>query len=247
MEKKYPLPRARRQYIVKKRRLIQWLLVPVFLIPFALGWKYHWMGFVVPVVMISGIIVGAIRGRYVCGNFCPRGSFFDRVFSKVSPSKKIPSFFRNPYFRVFMVGFLFTMLVTRLSKDITNPLHWGYTFWFLCFVTTLVAMGLGLLFHERTWCAFCPIGSIASFLGGKKRVMRYQKDKCVSCRLCEKACPMTLSLIDKAKENYIENRDCIQCQECVGRCPKGILALTKPEEVTREVKEESCGVALQTA
>jgi hypothetical protein len=42
-----------------------------------------------------GIIGGIFRGRYVCGNLCPRGGFFDRLISPVSPKLPIPAGFRN--------------------------------------------------------------------------------------------------------------------------------------------------------
>ena len=43
---------------VARRRTIQWLLVPIVVITLALGWKYPVLGFVVPVVMLMGIVGG---------------------------------------------------------------------------------------------------------------------------------------------------------------------------------------------
>lgn len=221
------LSKSEKQKILNKRRTTQWLLIPVFLITLGLGWKYHWLGFVVPIVMLAGMVGGFVRGRYVCGNYCPRGSFFDRIWSKISLRRDMPSPLRNKYFRGFMFFFLIGMLTLQISRDFTNIMHWGYSFWLICFVTTIVGLTLGLFFRERTWCAFCPIGSFGNLAGGWKRVLRINKENCAECLRCEKVCPMNLQIVNKEKDGFILNRDCIQCQECVGNCPRGVLVLEK--------------------
>ncbi len=62
-----------------RRHVIQWFLVPVVIISIALGWKFPWLGFSVPIVMLMGAIINIKKGRYGCGNLCPRGNFFDRI------------------------------------------------------------------------------------------------------------------------------------------------------------------------
>ncbi|MFC1736814.1 4Fe-4S binding protein [Candidatus Hydrogenedentota bacterium] len=69
---------------IKRRHIVQWCLLPIVLITIGLGWKYPLLGFSVPVVMTAGFVGGIFRGRYVCGNLCPRGSFFDRILLRVS-------------------------------------------------------------------------------------------------------------------------------------------------------------------
>ncbi|AEH44720.1 hypothetical protein Thein_0843 [Thermodesulfatator indicus DSM 15286] len=222
-----------------KRAKIQWALLPIFLIAASLGWKYHWLGFVVPVAMIVGMVGGLLRGRYVCGNLCPRGAFLDRLLAKISPKREIPSFFRSSYLRAFMFAFLIGMLTFQISRDPGNIMHWGFSFWLICFVTSILAIILGIFFHHRTWCAFCPIGSFGALFGGHKRALAIEREKCVNCLLCEKVCPMTLKIASKNSNDLICNRDCIQCQECVGHCPKKILSLVKNPQGKESCAEES--------
>ena len=47
-----------------------------------------------------------------------------------------------------------------------------------------------------------------------------QLDKsCVSCKICEKNCPMGIAPYD-FKDDVLSHPDCIQCNNCVYVCPK---------------------------
>ncbi len=210
-----------------KRSRRQWLLLPIFVVAFSLGWKYHWLGFVVPIAMLVGMVGGLLRGRYVCGNLCPRGAFLDRILSKASPKKDIPAFLRHPYLRAFMFVFLIGILTLQISKDPQNLMHWGFSFWLICFVTTILALMLGFIWHYRAWCYLCPIGSFSALVGGHKRFLAIDEERCKGCLLCENVCPLNLKVASKANNNEIKNRDCLQCLECVDSCPKRILELRK--------------------
>ena len=54
------------------------------------GLFYPWLGFAVLICMAAPILVALVKGRFWCGNFCPRGSFFDVVMAKFSPRKAVP-------------------------------------------------------------------------------------------------------------------------------------------------------------
>ncbi len=64
---------------IRKRRVVQWTILPVVIVVIGLGWRWTWLGFAVPIVMAMGMVGGVFRGRYVCGNLCPRGAFYDRI------------------------------------------------------------------------------------------------------------------------------------------------------------------------
>jgi len=61
--------------------LHRWLLALFMVTVILFGWKFPLLGFAVPVAMLTGMTGGFFRGRYVCGNICPRGSFYDTLFS----------------------------------------------------------------------------------------------------------------------------------------------------------------------
>ena len=46
------------------------------------------IGLIALICMIAPIVVAIFKGRFWCGNLCPRGNFYDNVVSKFSNKKK---------------------------------------------------------------------------------------------------------------------------------------------------------------
>lgn len=224
----------------------RWLLAGVMLTVLALGWKYPLLGFVVPLAMLAGMVGGALRGRYVCGNLCPRGSFFDTFFARFAPRREIPEkLFAMPLRWLIMAG-LMSFMVYRLAQNPGSLNHWGLVFWQMCLVTTAAALLLGVLHRPRTWCAICPVGTIANAAGGNKRQLTIAAN-CRSCKLCEKACPMGHNIADFKSQGAMFDRDCLQCSLCVSVCPKGALGIEKPVSTSCQVPAQPAKDELRKA
>lgn len=215
-----------------KRRRLQWILAPLTILVIALGWKYPALGFVVPLTMLTGLAVSFFNGRYVCGNLCPRGSFLDRLVPFISPNRPIPGAFRNNLFRLAVVVGLMGFMGYRLSLNPTSWEHWGRVFWVMCVATTAIALILAVLFNPRTWCAFCPMGTMQSWIGGSRNRLQVVKESCRSCRKCVKACPFGLSPMADKETGMLQSADCLRCSECVCACP--FDALKWPGKSTRK-------------
>ncbi|HZX45077.1 MAG TPA: 4Fe-4S binding protein [Candidatus Nanoarchaeia archaeon] len=68
------------------------------------------LGYFLLMVFATLMIISPFRGRWFCGNLCPRGSFNDWL-SKISIKKKIPAFFRSMGFRVPVLASLMGFMV----------------------------------------------------------------------------------------------------------------------------------------
>lgn len=204
------------------RRRLQLSTFGIVIVTIVAGLKYPLIGFVVPTVMLIGIIGGFLNGRYVCGWICPRGGFYDRVMSRVSPKKRVPAWLRDYRFRWLVFVLLMGLMIFQILQDPRSLHHWGAVFVRICLVTTLIGVFLAFIFHPRTWCSFCPMGTIQSVLGPNKKVL-VMGDGCLKCRACERVCPMSLQIVDNIECGRLDTKDCIKCPECQLACPKGIL------------------------
>jgi len=83
---------------------------------------------------------------------------------------------------------------------------------------------LPVLTKKRTQCAFfCPLGPLQS-LANKINIfeLKTDPDRCVSCGLCEKACPFLA--VDREKEGGGQvNMYCSRCGACADVCRKGAV------------------------
>lgn len=202
----------------------KWLLGLIMVTVLLLGWRFPLLGLVVPVAMSAGVIGALFRGRWVCGNLCPRGSFLDSWFSLVSAKNEIPPLLKNNIFRWATLTALMSFMVSRLAQNPTDINHWGLVFWQMCLLTTLVAVVLGMRYSARSWCSVCPVGTMAGSIGGRK--YRLQVDSsCKACGLCENSCPMQLEISRYRHTGSHEESDCLKCSSCIQTCPRsGVLS-----------------------
>ncbi|WP_097028477.1 4Fe-4S binding protein [Clostridium peptidivorans] len=186
------------------------------------------IGIAAIVCMIAPIIVSVFRGRFWCGNLCPRGNFYDNIMSRFSKKKAVPKFIKSTYFRVFVVIFTFTMFGLGIKNNWGNPAGIGMVFYRIIVITTLIGMMLSFFYSNRSWCHFCPMGSIAaliSYFKKDKKILEVS-NTCVSCKICEKKCPMEITPYDY-KGDVLSHPDCIQCAKCVIACPKTSIGYNK--------------------
>jgi len=206
------------------RRTLQsflWLVVAITIVG---GFWSPLLGFTVPMVMVAGLVGGAFRGRYVCGWLCPRGAFFDRVMTPLSPSRRIPEWLRSPALRWPVFGALMGFMLFQIMQDPGNLYHWGTVFWRICLITTALGVALAVTVHPRSWCSFCPMGTMQEAVGGRKAPL-HLAEGCKGCRSCERACPMNLSIIEDRRPGPLSVRDCLKCPECQVACPQKLLRL----------------------
>jgi polyferredoxin len=164
---------------------------------------------------------------------------YDRLLSKYSPHREIPRFVRTFGFRLFMVFFIFTMFGIQLSQARWSEgglAMWsdiGRVFWTIIVLTTIVGVTLNFIYAPRTWCSFCPMGTISSWVAPKKAPLPkaftsiHVSSACqMKCKQCARVCPMQLTPYDSRGEEvgYL-HPDCLKCGKCTLACPTKIMTL----------------------
>ena len=145
---------------------LYWIIFAYIII----GWFYPVIGLLALICMIGPVLTSIWRGRFWCGNVCPRGNMYDRLLSKYSPHRPIPRFVRTFGFRLFMVFFIFTMFGIQLSQARWSEggmAMWsdiGRVFWTIIVMTTVVGIILSFIYAPRTWCSFCPMGTMTQLI-----------------------------------------------------------------------------------
>ena len=192
--------------------------------------------------------LGLLAGRFICGWLCLFGLIQELLYKIPVPKLKIPGktdrvlrylkyavllilvfalpfFWRNelgigePFFCKYLcpVGTLEGGVpLVLLQKQLRGAV--GFLFRWKFALMTLVL--LSCLFIHRPFCKYlCPLGAFYA-LFQKVSILRMalNKEKCVSCGKCEKACPMGVKVT--ADPNSAE---CIRCGACVRTCPAGAL------------------------
>lgn len=194
-----------------------WLMI-VFLMA---GWFYPPLGLLAVICMLAPLVMAAYKGRFWCGNYCPRGSLYDNVLAPLSYGQPVPEFFTSKSFRVVALLIVFVVFGYNLYLVWPSLDGIGTLFIKMIIATTLIGVLLGLFFKERIWCNFCPMGTLANFLTPKTTPKLYVKESCVLCSMCVKACPMSLKpYTARGKMTGFKSNDCLRCGRCANICPK---------------------------
>lgn len=215
------------------------------------------LGLLVIPVMIGLMQYSFFKGLYWCGNICAHGSLYDTIIMKWSRNAKIPKIFRSRVLGVLFLALFMTMITRRFIKVIGL---YGSSMFFekvgLIFVmsyimVTIVGGTLGLLIAPRTWCHFCPMGTMQKLLYklGKKLGVTKTTDekitisdisKCNQCDKCAKVCPMQLKPYKEFSEkNQFDNEACIRCLTCIENCPTCLLTLNNEKTAELIIKKNT--------
>ena len=190
---------------------------------------YFWpvVGFLAFICMVAPVAFAVKRGRWWCGNACPRGNLYDRFLARFSPHRPIPTFVRRREFRIFMVLFIFTMFGVQMYRAWGDWDAMGRVFWTIILITTVVGVILSFVYAPRTWCSFCPMGTLSSWVSPHSGRLpeNYRRivveERCTTkCKLCSAVCPMQLKPYESRceEEGYL-HPDCIKCGRCTKGCP----------------------------
>lgn len=194
------------------------------------------------------VFIGAIFGRFVCGWLCPFGLLQDLLHKIPFPKKiktfKGDKLLRNLKYAILLV---FVIILPMCLVDITGlgdpwfckficpagTLEGGIPLtvmneslrkalgflWAWKFVILVLILVLSVIIY-RPFCKYlCPLGGVYSLFNGISVFrLRFDENKCVSCKKCSKVCKMN---VDPTKNP--DHTECIRCGLCVEACPTNAL------------------------
>lgn len=200
-------------------------------------------------VMGFFVVLGVLMGRFVCGWLCPFGWVQDLLhkipfIKKIRTFKGdmllrwlklvilavfvllLPLFAVDivgqgaPYFCKYICpsGTLFGGLpLVALNEPLQNIIG-GLFAWKNAVLLGIVLLSLMIY---RPFCKYlCPLGAIYSVFNGISLVrMDCDREKCIDCGACERACRMAVD--PRESPNH---RECIRCGDCKKACPVGALS-----------------------
>lgn len=125
---------------------------------------------------------------------------------------------------------------------------------FVVAILTLIILGALAIWKGRLYCnTICPVGTFLSFFSRFSLLrVRFDKDKCKSCGMCEKNCKA--QAID-FKEGKVDYSRCVVCGDCLDKCKFNALHYTakrtssspKPVDTERRAFLVGAAVAGTTA
>jgi len=209
------------KHIQKIRLSVQLLCVALTIIGFFTSFK-----------IVSGLIFifSVFGGVIFCGWVCPFGTL-QEIFSKLGTLlgikkvkmanvlQKIMFFSR---YILFAVAMLITadIIFTLLSFDPRGNMLMLLSSQNVGIIAVVVIAVFAILsmFYERFFCNYLCVEGAKYGLVSVLRPLTIirNKDKCVNCNKCTKACPMN---IDIAKSNQMHSPQCINCMKCISECP----------------------------
>lgn len=115
--------------------------------------------------IITPIILSATgKKRLWCKTMCPRGNYYDNVVSQFSRQKPTPKIFKSFVFKGIVLVLAVFVFGIGLKRNLATSASIGVAVYRFTIITTIAGTTFSYIFHHRTWCIFCPIGTLSRII-----------------------------------------------------------------------------------
>lgn len=190
-------------------------------------------------------LVGTLIGRSICGWLCPFG-LYQELLGKITKNKRQGWHYLRYLKYIVLILAVFIVPVLLYDGYGGKPAFCQYICpagllqaglpliiaqeslrsalgWLFAWKASILALISVLsVFYKRPFCRWlCPLGAFyAPFNKFSLLELKLDKDKCINCQRCSKACPVSLTVTEE-----ICSGECVRCNECKRVCPVGAISL----------------------
>ncbi|MCS7279020.1 MAG: 4Fe-4S binding protein [Thermodesulfobacteriaceae bacterium] len=193
------------------------------------------------------LFFGLTLGRFICGWLCPFG-FFQELLYRIPFYKNSSNFKGQDFFKISLTLLFVFILPILIISELGYGILWFCKFfcpagtleagYFNLFFQPFLFKNIGYVFYLKTllllmiillciinfrfFCkTACPLGLIYGYFNRISIVkLTLEEKRCPFCKICEKVCPMRISLPEK-----LDSKECIRCLICLKVCPYKAIKL----------------------
>jgi polyferredoxin len=141
------------------------------------GYFYPVIGLAVPALMLLALAINFRSRRLFCSSVCPNGRALSVVAVPASRGRRLPAFLVEPGMRRILCGFMLFCMVNLLVRYGGGGIAAvGRVFWSVYLIAVGISVVVGMAFKPRSWCAFCPMGTLQDTVAGATRDTTVRSD-----------------------------------------------------------------------
>jgi len=187
-------------------------------------------------ILIAIVLLAVFFKKAFCGWMCPVGTLSEslwmlgeRIFGK---NLRVPRILDYPLrsLKYLLLAFFVLSIIDMSVDDLGLFIHSPYNkmadvkmYSFFAAIgsfalwTIIALMALSVII-KNFWCRYlCPYGALLGALSwlSPLKITR-NKDRCIDCELCTKACPSSIAV---HKASRVWSDECMSCLRCTEVCP----------------------------